>query len=123
MMWSIAATLCVAAAAVMCAKPAATVPEILNVTLEKVEDGSYTFHVTVHHDDTGWDHYADWWVVENSDGGIIVKRTLRHPHVEEQPFTRALTGVRIPPGTDHLLVRAHCSRHGYGKRFSVSLNP
>ena len=41
-------------------------------------------------------------------------RTLLHPHVDEQPFTRSLTGITIPEGTDEVVVRAHDSVHGNG---------
>jgi hypothetical protein len=41
-------------------------------------------------------------------------RTLHHPHVEEQPFTRSLSGVRVPAGVDQVSVRARDSVHGYG---------
>ncbi|MEZ5906578.1 MAG: aldolase/citrate lyase family protein [Geminicoccaceae bacterium] len=36
------------------------------------------------------------------------------PHEDEQPFTRPLGGVAIPPGTDEVLVQAEDSVHGLG---------
>ena len=77
-------------------------------------DGTYRFDVTLRHADTGWDHYADRWEVLTPDGEIIATRTLYHPHVDEQPFTRSLSGIRIPPGVHQVVVRAHDSVHGYG---------
>ncbi len=50
-------------------------------------NGTFTFHVTVKHADTGWDHYAEKWDVVGPDGQIPGIRVLYHPHVEEQPFT------------------------------------
>lgn len=76
--------------------------------------GVYRFEVTVRHADTGWDHYADKWDVVAPDGTILGTRVLYHPHVDEQPFTRGLTDVSIPPGIDSVSVRAHDSVHGYG---------
>ncbi len=74
------------------------------------------------HDDTGWDHYADKWDVMAPNGTVLGTRTLYHPHVEEQPFTRSLSGVRIPDGVTSVIVRAHDLEHGYGgKEFSVKL--
>ena len=70
--------------------------------------------VTVQHDDEGWDHYADRWEVLNSSGGEIATRELAHPHVDEQPFTRSLPGVRIPEGLTQVRIRAHDSVHAYG---------
>jgi len=76
--------------------------------------GLYRFAVTVAHADAGWDHYADAWEVVAPDGTVLGRRTLLHPHVDEQPFTRSLGGVRVPAGIDHVIVRAHDSVHGWG---------
>ena len=78
-------------------------------------DGSVCdFSVTVRHDDQGWDHYADNWEVLDPDGNVLGVRELVHPHVEEQPFTRSLRGVEIPPEVTEVVIRAHDSVHGYG---------
>lgn len=73
----------------------------------------YRFDVTVQHADTGWDHYADAWEVVGPDGAVLATRTLFHPHVEEQPFTRSLT-AELPAGLEAVTVRAHDSVHGLG---------
>ena len=44
------------------------------------------------HPDTGWDDYADGWRVLDMDGNELGMRVLHHPHVDEQPFTRSLSG-------------------------------
>jgi hypothetical protein len=72
------------------------------------------FDVTVRHDDQGWDHYANAWQVVAPDGSVLATRVLRHPHVDEQPFTRGLRGVVIPPGIERVRLRARDSRHGFG---------
>lgn len=72
------------------------------------------FDVTVRHADAGWQHYADGYEVLKEDGALLAKRVLRHPHVQEQPFTRALAGVAIPPDIEKVRIRAHDSQHGYG---------
>jgi hypothetical protein len=77
-------------------------------------DGRWTFRVTVRHADEGWDHYADRWDVLGPEGRVLATRTLYHPHVTEQPFTRFLRGVSLPKSLDAVTVRAHDSRHGYG---------
>lgn len=83
---------------------------------------TYTFHVTVKHEDTGWDHYADKWDVVAPDGTVLGTRTLYHPHVNEQPFTRSLSGVRIPDGITSVKLRAHDKVHAYGgSEFNVRL--
>ena len=74
----------------------------------------WRFDVTVEHGDTGWEHYADAWRVVGPDGAVHGTRTLYHPHDDEQPFTRSLSGVAIPEGVDTVTVEAHDSVHGWG---------
>ena len=87
--------------------------DVLKVAVTQ-QGGTYRFDVTVAHEDTGWDHYADAWEVVGPDGKVLGVRTLLHPHVNEQPFTRSLGGVKIPAGTDAVTVRAHDKVHGWG---------
>ncbi len=88
---------------------------VLNATAS-CSQGSCTISATLSHADSGWDHYADHWRVLVEEDKEIGRRVLLHPHVEEQPFTRSLGGVPIPPGTTHVEIEAHDSVHGYGKR-------
>jgi nucleoid-associated protein YgaU len=74
--------------------------------------GQWTIAVTLRHDDTGWDHYADLWQVFTTGGDLIGERVLLHPHVDEQPFTRSLTGVSIPEGVSEVIIRARDTVHG-----------
>lgn len=67
--------------------------------------------VTLRHPDTGWEHYADLWVVEAPDGTELGRRVLVHPHETEQPFTRSTT-LRIPAGLTKVVVRAGCTQDG-----------
>ncbi|MEM1352393.1 MAG: hypothetical protein AAGF27_08605, partial [Pseudomonadota bacterium] len=69
-------------------------PNIESVTVRQASDGTWRFDVTISHPDTGWDHYANGWRVLDMDGNELGMRELVHPHVEEQPFTRSLSGVR-----------------------------
>ena len=78
--------------------------------------GECTFYVTVIHQDSGWDHFANRWEVLTPDGKILATRTLLHPHVNEQPFMRSLSHIKIPAGINNVTVRAHDSVHGYGGR-------
>lgn len=78
--------------------------------------GYFDFDVTLRHADSGWDHYANRWEVLGPDGSVIATRILVHPHVHEQPFTRSLAGVRIPPALTWVRVRGHDLMHGYGGR-------
>ncbi len=82
----------------------------------------WRFDVTVQHDDAGWDHYADRWEVLAPDGSLLGVRELLHPHVDEQPFTRSLSGVRVDPSIGKVKVRARDSVHGFGgESFEVEL--
>jgi hypothetical protein len=75
----------------------------------------------VRHPDTGWEDYADGWDVVTPEGRVLkpdadseFTRTLLHPHVDEQPFTRSQGGIAIPPGVTRLRVRAHDLVDGWG---------
>ncbi len=88
--------------------------DIKNVNIKMTGERIYNFDVTVQHADDGWSHYADKWDVTTTDGTVLGTRTLYHPHVDEQPFTRSLSGVKIPEMIKEVTVRAHDSMHGYG---------
>ncbi len=93
-----------------------------NATASK-SGNTWRFNVTISHSDTGWDHYADGWGVYLEDGTELGYRVLAHPHVNEQPFTRSLTGVVIPDGTTEVYVVPRDSVHGVSdERVKVSLN-
>ena len=94
--------------------------EIVDVALNCAE--TCRFDVTLRHSDSGWDHYADKWQVLGPDGAVLGTRVLHHPHVEEQPFTRSLAGVLIPPKFDEVWIRAFDSVHGRSDQdFRVTL--
>ena len=88
--------------------------DVIEVNARPTGEGLYSFNVTVRHADEGWNHYADKWDVVSPDGSVLGTRTLYHPHVDEQPFNRGLSGVKIPEGIAIVTVRAHDSVHGYG---------
>lgn len=88
--------------------------DVIAVKFERVNDGTYRFAVTLKHDDTGWDHFADRWEVLAPDGRILGIRVLAHPHVGEQPFTRSLSKVKIPEDVKKIEIRGHDSVHAYG---------
>jgi len=83
--------------------------------------GTWRFDVTVTHADAGWDHYANAWQIAAPDGTVLGTRELLHPHVSEQPFTRSLGNVRIPPGVDQVQIRASDSVHGWGQPYIFTL--
>ena len=96
--------------------------DILGVEVVKTGQDTFSFSVTVEHADSGWDHYANKWEILGPDSDVLGTRTLYHPHVEEQPFTRSLAGISIPSSILEVTVRAQCTVHGYGgKTLAVRL--
>ena len=73
----------------------------------------WSFDVTLRHPDTGWDHYADAWEVLAPDGTSLGLRTLGHPHIDEQPFTRSLSGIKISDDVAYVTIRARCLVDGW----------
>ncbi|MEM9579715.1 MAG: hypothetical protein AAF891_03445 [Pseudomonadota bacterium] len=90
----------------------ASEPTIVDVKAHATGMG-WDFAVTIEHDDTGWDHFADGWEVVAEDGTVLGYRKLHHPHVDEQPFTRSLTNVMLPDGTRKVFIRVRCSLDGW----------
>lgn len=90
--------------------------DVLEASASPSGAGTWTVSATIRHDDTGWEHYADAFEVRTTDGEVLGTRILYHPHVNEQPFTRSLTGVKIPAGVDRIVVRARDKVHGFGGR-------
>ena len=88
---------------------------VTDVQATETAPGIYRFDVTLLHEDEGWDHYADAWEVLDPDGNLLATRVLAHPHVNEQPFTRSLTGVEIPDGLTTVLIRGRDNVHGVGE--------
>ena len=87
-------------------------PSIENVTARQSGD-SWRFDVTIAHPDTGWDHYADGWRVLDMNGNELGMRVLYHPHEQEQPFTRSLSGVLVPEGATQVQIQSRCNVDGW----------
>ena len=88
----------------------------------KQGDDTWSVSVTLRHADTGWDHYADAWRVLGADDTELGRRVLYHPHEDEQPFTRSLSGVKIPAGMTSVWVQAHDKVHGWSpNRLKIDL--
>jgi len=113
-------------------KPVKTVgnADVTSVFARQEQDETWTFHVTVEHEDVNWDDFADGWDVVLPDGVTLqpdpfhqFTKYIRHPHVNEQPFTRTQKAIEIPEGVDQVVVRAHDKKDGWGgKEVEVDLN-
>lgn len=80
-----------------------------DVTAVALRTGSTcSFSVRVRHADEGR------WEVLSLDGAALATRVLAHPYVNEQPFTRSLSGVKLPAGTKAVRLRANDKVHGVG---------
>jgi hypothetical protein len=106
---------CLIIIAGLAAGSAAAEPVSIVQAMGSVGPTGWGFDVTLRHPDTGWDHYADAWEVLAPDGTSLGVRELAHPHEAEQPFTRSLSGITIPAGVNHVLIRARCNVDGWGE--------
>jgi hypothetical protein len=97
--------------------------KILAADFHSSNDNTWLVKVTLEHNDSGWDHYADNWRVVDAEGNVLGYRLLQHPHVNEQPFTRDLAGVKVPDGITTIYIKAHDKVHGWTKNnLKVDLN-
>lgn len=98
-----------------------TQADVIEVNVKNQGKNQYRFDVTLQHKDTGWDHFANRWEILDTQGNILATRTLHHPHVNEQPFTRSLS-ITLPEHIKTVVIRGHDSEHNYGgKEAKVSL--
>jgi hypothetical protein len=87
--------------------------DVADVVITADAPGTYRLEVTVRSPDTGWEKYADAWEVRAPDGSVLGTRVLAHPHVDEQPFTRSLSGVAVPEGMAEVEVAARDLVEGF----------
>jgi hypothetical protein len=93
---------------------------VLDVKVISQGEHRYRFSVTLAHNDVDWTHYANRWEILDKNDHILATRTLHHPHVNEQPFTRSLN-VTLPIGMNIVQIRGHDSIHQYGKAVQLIL--
>jgi len=109
-------------ALVLVASPAFADPAVIEGAEARASGGAWSFSVTLSHGDTGWDDYADGWRVLSADGSVLGTRELMHPHVNEQPFTRSLSGVAIPDGMASVWIEASTNTGGWaGDKLEIPL--
>ena len=97
--------------------------KILAAGFQHQSGNQWAVDVTLKHEDTGWEHYADNWRVVDGEGNTLGERVLAHPHVDEQPFTRGLGAVKVPEGITTVYIEAHDKVHGWTpNRLKVDLS-
>jgi hypothetical protein len=96
--------------------------DVTNVSVRAGAGGTYDLDVTIRSRDTGWERYADRIEALGPKGEVLGTRVLEHPHDDEQPFTRDLYGLTVPPGIARIVVRAHFKPTGFdGETLPVAL--
>ncbi|MEP2531767.1 hypothetical protein [Shimia sp.] len=107
----------------LAAQPALADPPMIEAAKASGSGTNWRFDVTLSHPDTGWDHYADGWRVEDADGNVLGLRVLTHPHEHEQPFTRSLSGVAVPASATTVFIRSRCIVDGWSdETYAVTLD-
>ncbi|MSP01547.1 MAG: hypothetical protein EXR07_10950 [Acetobacteraceae bacterium] len=110
--------LCLSAAAPATAGDA----DVIGVAIRRGQGAMFNLDVTIRSKDTGWERFADRIEALGSDGTVLGTRVLEHPHDTEQPFTRDLYDLRVPPGIVRITIRAHFKPTGFdGATMTVAL--
>ena len=91
-------------------------PDVVAADVRSGAAGSFDFDVTVSSPYDTPRRYADGFRVTTREGKVLGERKLWHDHAGEQPFTRDLHGVKIPPGIRAVTLHARDQQHGYGGR-------
>jgi len=89
-------------------------PDVIAVTADQSDDGTWRFDVTLSSPYDTPDRYADAWRILGPDGTEYGVRELAHDHANEQPFTRSLSGVEIPDEVDSVVVEGRDQVNGWG---------
>ncbi len=88
-------------------------PDIVDVAVTAQGD-TYRFDVTVSSPYDTPERYADAWRIVAPDGTEVGVRELTHDHATEQPFTRSLSDVVIPPDVTSVTVEGRDLVNGWG---------
>jgi hypothetical protein len=89
-------------------------PDVVGVKVQARGGDAFDFDVTMTSPYDTAERYADAFRIVGPDGKEYGVRVLLHDHKDEQPFTRELTGVRVPAGVRQVTVQGRDQRSGYG---------
>lgn len=89
-------------------------PDVVSAKVRSGQSGSFNFDVTLSSPYDSAQRYADGFRVTGKDGKVYGERKLWHDHSTEQPFTRDLYGVVIPPDIGTVTIQARDQQYGYG---------
>lgn len=97
-------------------------PDVIDVRVTARGADRFDFEVTLTSPYDSEQRYADAFRVRGADGKTLGERVLFHDHADEQPFTRKLNDVVIPPGLRRVTVQGRDQKFGYGgKMMDVAL--
>ena len=97
-------------------------PDVVDAKVRASGNDLFDFDVTVSSPYDTPQRYADAFRVMSTEGKVYGERKLLHDHAGEQPFTRDLYGVAIPPGVKFVVIQARDQKYGYGgKTLRISL--
>lgn len=97
-------------------------PDVLAAKVRTIGNNSFNFDVTISSPYDTPSRYADGFHVVSPGGTVLGERKLWHDHQTEQPFTRDLYAVKIPPEIKEAVIVARDQKYGYGgKSIQVSL--
>ncbi len=88
-------------------------PDVIEVVSE-LDDGLWTFSVTISSPYDSPERYADAWRVLGPDGTEYGFRLLTHDHANEQPFTRSQSGISIPDDVGTVTIQGRDLVNGWG---------
>jgi len=91
-------------------------PDVVAVKVTPRGGNRFDFDVTLSSRYDSPERYADAFRVMTPDGKSLSERILWHDHAGEQPFTRDLYGVTIPPQVGRVTVQGRDREFGYGGR-------
>jgi hypothetical protein len=89
-------------------------PDVIAAKVQPRGRNQFDFDVTVSSPYDTPQRYADAFRVMHKDGTVYGERVLLHDHATEQPFTRDLHGVNVPPGVRNVVVQARDLKNGWG---------
>lgn len=89
-------------------------PDVLAAEVRASGADRFDFDVKIASPYDSAQRYADGFRVQGAGGRVYGERKLFHDHADEQPFTRDLYGVRIPPGVKTVTVQGRDQRSGWG---------
>lgn len=89
-------------------------PDVIGAKVNARGAHAFDFDVTISSPYDTPQRYADAFRVMGKDGKVYGERILLHDHADEQPFTRDLTGVKIPAGVRAVVIQARDRKFGYG---------